>query len=321
MKRFDLKEELKSRIKKSGGFTNSHAHIDRAYTVNKDNFKLINAPLEQKWNLNDEYKKSVTVVNLYDRMARAIEIMLDQNVTALGTFIDVDPQIKDKSIMAAEKIRKKYSRQIEIKFINQCHKGVLEREASKWFAYGADFVDIIGGLPRADIGREKEHVQTLLHTGKKLNKMVHVHVDQLNSAKEKETELLAKLTIKNNMQGRVVAIHGISIAAHKKTYRKKLYSLMREAKLMAIACPTAWIDSRRSEEISPIHNALTPVDEMIDEKLTVALGTDNIADIYKPFSDGDMWIELRLLLEGCRISDLDKLVKIASKNGRKVLGL
>ena len=47
----------------------------------------------------------------------------------------------------------------------------------------------------------------------------------------------------------------------------------------------------------------------------------NIHDIYKPYADGDMMFELRMLLEACKIYDEDELVKIATTNGRKVLGI
>jgi len=40
-----------------------------------------------------------------------------------------------------------------------------------------------------------------------------------------------------------------------------------------------------------------------------------------PFTDGDMWSELKLMAIGNRFMDLDELVKIATVNGRKVLGL
>lgn len=69
------------------------------------------------------------------------------------------------------------------------------------------------------------------------------------------------------------------------------------------------------------HNAVTPIDEMIPLGITVAIGTDNIADVYKPFCDGDLLTELRVLLEATHFYDLDELVKIATVNGRKVLGL
>jgi cytosine deaminase len=63
------------------------------------------------------------------------------------------------------------------------------------------------------------------------------------------------------------------------------------------------------------------VDEMVTAGIRVALGTDNIADVYKPFSNGEMWTELRFLLETCHYHDIDALVKIATINGKKVLGL
>ncbi|MGZ6005290.1 MAG: amidohydrolase family protein, partial [Candidatus Saccharimonadales bacterium] len=76
-----------------------------------------------------------------------------------------------------------------------------------------------------------------------------------------------------------------------------------------------------SETLAPIHNSVTPVDEMLPAGVRVAIGTDDIADIYKPFSDGDMWTELRFLLEATHLYDMDALVEIATTNGRKALFL
>ena len=63
------------------------------------------------------------------------------------------------------------------------------------------------------------------------------------------------------------------------------------------------------------------VDELIKNDLVVAIGSDNIHDVYKPYCNGDMMFELRMLLEACKIYDEDELVKIATINGKKVLGL
>ena len=123
------------------------------------------------------------------------------------------------------------------------------------------------------------------------------------------------------MQGKVVAIHGISIAAHSKKYRERLYARMREAEVMMIACPTAWIDTPRSEKIGPMHNSMTPVDELIPAGITVALGTDNVCDAMVPWNAGDMWHEMTTLATGCRFDYFDELVKIATINGRKAIGI
>ncbi|HSA84017.1 MAG TPA: amidohydrolase family protein [Patescibacteria group bacterium] len=319
---FDVKQELLKRIKKNGGWSNTHAHIDRAYTITKENFHLINATIAEKWHLNDEIKRSSRVNDVYDRMAQVVESMIEQGVTTLGTFIDVDEAIQDKAIKAAQKLRDTYKKDITIRYINQVHKGVLTKEAREWFDIGAQFVDIIGGLPSADKPHMEEHLDVLFSTAKKMKKMVHAHVDQgHNFKKEKETELLAKKTIEHGMQGKVVGVHGISIATHDESYREELYALMKKADLMMITCPIGMLESNPSEDLVPSRNAMLPVDELVPAGITVALGTDNIADIYVPLADGDMWAELSTLIYGVRFRDLDELVKIASVNGRKVLGV
>ncbi|NMB83804.1 amidohydrolase family protein [Candidatus Roizmanbacteria bacterium] len=317
----NLKSKILDNVKKRGGWVNAHAHIDRSFTLSNDNLKYVYRPLQEKWLLNDKLKRESTVDRIYDRMAFTTEKMIKQGVRVLGSFIDIDEVIEDKAIKAAQRLRDHYKKSIKIIFINQVLQGVIDKKAYSWFKIGSEFVDIIGGLPGKDKGKEEKHLEIILAAGKEMKKMVHVHVDQLNTAAEKESELLAKKTIEAKMCDRVVAIHGISLAAHKKQYRKRIYRLMKKAGITVIACPTAWIDSRRSEISSTTHNAVTPIDEMIPEGITVAIGTDNIVDIYKPFTDGDMWTELRFILESCHYYEINKLVDMATVNGLKVLGL
>lgn len=318
---FNPQEAVIQRIKEKGGWVNTHAHLDRAFSLQKDSFSFTNSYLKEKWHLVDEMKRNSSVQTIYDRMARAIELFLKQGAQAVGTFIDVDDVMEDKSMIAARRIKEDFGSDIQIKFANQVLKGVIDPKAKEWFDLSADFVDIIGGLPAKDFGQEEEHLDILMETAKSKNKLVHVHVDQFNTDEERETELLARKTIEHGMQGKVSAVHSISVAAHPKKYRYELYDLMKEAQLHVISCPTAWIDHNRTERLAPSHNSVTPVDEMVPHGLNVAFGTDNINDIYKPFSDGDLWTELRVMLESCHYYDVEKLSDIATINGLKVLGI
>lgn len=323
----DPKQKVLDKIKARGGWINAHAHIDRAFILNEDNFKLVNGSLQQKWDYPDKYKSEAGVDEIYTNMVRVADSMLAQGAQALGSFIDVDPVIEDKAIQAAKKLRESHGDKLQLKFINQVIKGVIEPEARKWFEVGAEFCDIIGGLPEKDAGQEAEHLDILFEAAKKNGgKMLHVHIDQFNSPAQRDTELLVNKTIEHSYQGKVVAVHGISIGAQPKTYRQELYKKMKDAGIMVVACPVGWIDNswvaaQDEDVIGPIHNAVTPVKEMLAAGLTVALGTDNIQDIYKPFNDGDLWAELRFLLETQRLYDLDALAQIATINGLKALGL
>ncbi|HDL3894777.1 TPA: amidohydrolase family protein [Mannheimia haemolytica] len=320
-----LKGHIRDEIIKKGGWVNAHAHADRAFTMTPEKITVYqNANLQQKWDLVDEVKRNSSVEDYYRRFSQAIELMISQGVTAFGTFVDIDQVCEDRAIIAAHKAREVYKNDIILKFANQTLKGVIEPNAKKWFDIGSEMVDIIGGLPyrdEIDYGKGLEAMDILMDKAKSLGKMLHVHVDQFNSPKEKETEQLCDKSIEHGMQGRVVAIHGISIGSHPKEYRKMLYQKMRDSQMMVIACPMAWIDSGRKEDLQPFHNALTPADELIPEGITVAIGTDNICDYMVPLCEGDMWQELSLLSAGCRFTNLEEMANIASINGRKVLGL
>jgi cytosine/adenosine deaminase-related metal-dependent hydrolase len=254
-------------------------------------------------------------------MAHAIETLIAQGVTATATYIDVDPDIQDRSIKASQRIQEKYGKDITIKTMNQSSYGLFNPEAKKWFDVAMDYVDIVGGLLKADAGRENEHLDILFSEAKKRNKMVHIHVDELNIPEEIETEIVLKKIMEHGLQGKVVGIHGISINCKPKEYREDLYKKIVEAGMMFVACPMSWINSRRSEALSPIHNPVLPLDEMHLHGITVAVGLDNIADLFMPYNDANMWNDLRLLFETNRFYEIDEIVKIATVNGRKVLGI
>jgi len=324
---WNFRDLLLEKIKENGGWVNAHVHADRAFTITPKSLDIyIKHKLQEKWDLVDEIKKNASTDEYYKRISQALELMISLGVKVVGSFIDVDPVCEDRALKAVLKAREVYKKDITLVVINQTLKGVIEKEAGYWFEVAAEKVDILGGLPKRDEvrlgkGFGEKHMRIILEKAKKLNKMVHLHVDQFNTQTDKETELLADLTLEYGLIGKVVAVHSISLAAHPKEYREKVYQKMKKAEMMVIACPGAWIDSPRKEELQPFHNALTPVDELVKHGITVAIGTDNIADYMLPFTDGDMWYELRLLATGCRFMDLEELVKIATVNGRKVLGV
>ncbi len=318
---------LVSKIQGQGGFVNAHSHFDRAYSVNLSDFMAgqngINSTLHEKWKLVDKFKKDASEEIYFEHIILALKLQHEQGVQACLSFIDCDFIAEERALKAAKRAQTYAAHDLKMKFLIACQtlKGVLQPESRQWFEKSLEYVDIIGGLPGTDAGKEAEHLDVLFKAAKETKKRVHVHVDQLNSAHEKETELLAKKTIQWGLEGQVTAVHGISIAAHNKEYRKEVYKICRDANLSFVACPTAWIDSRRNETLSPTHNAVTPIDELIAEGLTVALGSDNICDLYKPFADGNMLTELRVLLESTHFYDMDELVKISTLNGLKVIGI
>ncbi|HAR72517.1 MAG TPA: hypothetical protein DCR77_03805, partial [Flavobacteriaceae bacterium] len=157
-------EEVLEKINEKGGWVNTHSHLDRAYSLTSDTFALSNSYLKEKWHLVDDMKRNSSVDDIYFRMEKAINFMLEQGCQAIGSFIDADEVIEDRSIQAAQRLKDNYGKDIEMRFANQVLKGVIDPKAREWFDMSSDFVDIIGGLPAKDFGREDEHLDILLST-------------------------------------------------------------------------------------------------------------------------------------------------------------
>lgn len=320
---FDPNKILFDEIVAKGGFCNAHAHLDRAYTVTKKNMEdVVYNHLHEKWIYVDKYKSQATENDYYRNISKALIEQVSMNTTSCLSFVDLDNVAGFRALKAANQAKNDFKHQIDFKIASQTLKGIVNQECKAMLIESLELglIDVVGSLPGADKGREEEHIDIVMWLAKFYNKRLHVHVDQLNTANEKETELLARATMKHGMEGKVSAVHSISLACHPKWYRKEVYKMSQDAGLSFITCPTAWIDARRTEEEAPIHNAVTPVDEMLEYDLVVAIGSDNIHDVYKPFSTGDMRTEIKFLLESLHIYDIETLVNISTKNGLKVIG-
>ncbi len=321
------KEELEQMVRENGGWVNSHAHIDRSYIINRNNWAKTGDSLQAKWSHTDQFKASSSIETIAGHMSRVIEGQLAQGAQALGSFIDCDSVVKDKNLKAAELVKERYGGDIELVFMNQPIKGLTDPTERGWFEEAAEFVDIIGGLPERDGNpgekgdRSDEHFDIIFELAKRLEKPLHIHVDQMNDPSQRDTERAIQKTRQHEYMGKVTLIHCISLAAQPKEYREEMYRYLAGQDIGVISCPTAWIDCRRNEILAPTHNSITPVEEMTEAGVRVAIGTDNIADIYKPFSDGDMWTELKFLLEATHYYDLQQLSRIATTNGLRVLNL
>lgn len=313
-------ERLYKNIMRNGGFVNAHAHLDRANTVDyfplDEQYKF----LKEKWKLVDRIKRGATKESYKARIHEALDDQVRMGVSAVMSFIDIDYVVGTKAVDAAYEVKQERK---DIKLLTACQtlKGVINPEIQTIIIENIEKFDIIGSLPSADRDPNSHHLDIVMGWAKEYGKRLHVHVDQLNTPEERETELLARKTMQHGLEGQVTAVHGISIASHKKSYREEVYKMCNDAGLSFITCPSAWIDHPRREDLVPSHNAVTPVDELLEWDLTVAIGSDNIQDIYKPFCDGDMMFELRLLLESCKLYIPDTLTQIATTNGRKVLGI
>ncbi len=162
---FNPNNILMQRIKEGGGFINAHAHFDRAYTVTEDNMeKVVNYHLFDKWKFVDNFKKNADVSKYAENILAAVRNQIDQGVAGAMTFIDVDSVSGFKALEAAQVCKQLAADEgFTLKICSQALKGVLNPKENKMLrkALEMNYLDAIGGLPRADHGYEQAHLDEI----------------------------------------------------------------------------------------------------------------------------------------------------------------
>merc|ERR1712227_1183651 len=62
-----------------------------------------------------------------------------------------------------------------------------------------------------------------------------------------------------------------------------------------------------------LHNSIGPFVKLKEAGVRTYLGIDNIADLFMPVVDGDMWTEVRMLMESCRYYNLEQVADWATE--------
>jgi cytosine/adenosine deaminase-related metal-dependent hydrolase len=336
--------ELRKKIVEYGGYVDCHRHLDRQDTFNEEGMRLIGdgATLPAKWELINEVKRSPAyVANLADRISEGVEDMMEQGIVACRTYIDVDPHVGLAGIEAAVTVREIYRElagfvlQIAAYPIGGVRVPERRRllESALRDTRGFAQADLIGGLPsigRSGVGdwqTSKENMELLLSIANEHGKPLDLQVDQANDPDENETRLLAQTLLefrrKTGYGQPVTATHAVSLSALRDDEElRDTIALLKEADIGVVVCPGAALSMKQDRsKHAPIHNSIAPVMELVNQGVTVGLGVDNASDIFMPTCDGRMETEVLKMLDAVRMYDLDLAARIASANGRKILGL
>lgn len=326
-------------VQKFGGYALEHAHLDRAGTIDQkylthygiDPLQASSKPLKVKQVLTGELHRGPAYdeENLRSRMQQYINFLVGGGVKRIVSFIDATPDTKLTAVRVADELKKENKGIIDLKIAAHPIFGFKEDpsfEKSRWevFKEACRIADIVGALPEKDdrpdsVGAD-EHIRRVIKLGLELDKEVHVHVDQNNDPRQRQTldliEAVRWLVGKPENQDsepRIWAIHVISPSAYSEGEFKKILEGLKTYNIGVICCPRAAISMMQLRSLlSPAHNSIARVLEMALYGIKLRFGTDNIADMFIPTSSGRMLDEIMFLADSVRFYNPMVLAKFAA---------
>ena len=306
----------------SESFVNTHLHLCKVYTLKMmdeaalkdyhgaDMGKAMNA-IELAMKVKDNYDEKWIIKNV----RKAVALAGRYGCTHIRAFADVDSKAKMEGIKALIRAREEFKGIVDIQVVAFAQDGLIRepgaedllRQAMKLGA------DVVGGIPwieytDADIA---EHVKICFKIAKEFDKPVSMLVDDAGDAGLRSLELMALETIKCGWQGRSLAHHARAMALYATPYLQKLIALLKKANMGIVSDP----------HTGPLH---ARVRELLEGKVLVCLGQDDISDAYYPYGRNNM-LEVAFLnshlLWFTTAEDMETLYDMVTKNAARAIGL
>jgi cytosine deaminase len=306
----------------SESFVNTHLHLCKVYTLmmmdeealkdyhGADMGKAMTA-IEAAAKIKEKYDEKWIIKNV----RKAVALAGRYGCTHIRAFADVDSKAKLEGVKALIRAREEFKGIVDIQVVAFAQDGIvrepgaedLMRQAMKLGA------DVVGGIPwieytDADIA---EAVRICFKIAKEFDKPVSMLVDDAGDAGLRSLEVMATETIKNGWQGRSLAHHARAMSLYAKPYLQKLCALLKKADMGVVSDP----------HTGPLH---ARVRELLEEKVLVCLGQDDISDAYYPYGRNNM-LEVAFLnshlLWFTTKEDMETLYDMVTKNAARAIGV
>lgn len=184
--------------------------------------------------------------------------------------------------------------------------------------------DVVGGLPQIEFTREDgiKAIDYAFSLAKKYDKLVDIHTDETGDTQSRFTEVIAKYALESEMKHMVTASHTTAMHNYDNDYALKLMNLIKRADMNIVTNPFSNSLLQNRLEGYPRKRGHTRVDELLDLKVNVSVGNDNVMDPFNPMGRASMLDAVNFLLHTGHLSgmdDLRNLFDMISINGAKTL--
>ncbi|MGE6256381.1 amidohydrolase [Heyndrickxia sporothermodurans] len=272
-------------------FIEKHCHLDK--TLLGDNWRAVtpvNSIFERL-----EIEKTVLPslkTTTQERAEQLLDRYLKSGITHVRTHVDIYPEVGLKNLEEVQKALQTFEGKLSYEIVAFPQHGLLRTKAKdlvrQALQQGATFV---GGVDPATVDGDIEaSLQEMVELAIEGNAGIDLHLHDPDHLGIFTMKRLAQLTIEAGLQGKVAISHAFGLGDVSQAQAAALAELLAEAGITIITSV-------------PLGRNFPPVRLLRDKGVSVAVGCDNIFDVWSPFGNGDILERVGRLAEISRWVD------------------
>ncbi|MCP4378037.1 MAG: cytosine deaminase [bacterium] len=293
-------------------FIDPHLHLDAVLSVGDPRYNMSGTLLEgiQIWG---ERKPGLTKEIIKKNAIEAIKWEVAQGTLKIRTHADsCDPRLI--TVEALLEVKEELKDLVEIQVVAFPQDGIYaskngEDLMEKAIEMGAD---VVGGIPHNELTREDgvRDVEFAFELAQNYERLIDIHCDETGDEQSRFIEVMAKLTIDNDMQGSVTTSHATAMHNYNNDYAFKLLGILKRAEMNVITNPFDNSVLQNRTDGYPRRRGHTRVDELLARGVNVSIGHDSIMDPWYPMGKGSMLQAANLLLHTAHLSGYQQIFEL-----------
>lgn len=278
-------------------FIEKHCHLDK--TLLGDRWRAVTPAnsIFERLEIEKEVLPSLETTT-QERAEKLLERYLKAGVTHIRTHVDIYPQVGLRNLEEVQKALQKFEGKLSYEIVAFPQHGLLRSKAKdlvrEALRQGASFV---GGVDPATVDGDIEaSLQEMVELAAWGNAGIDLHLHDADHLGIFTMKRLAQLTKEAGLQGKVAISHAFGLGDISETQAEAMAEQLADSGITIITSV-------------PLGRKFPPVGLLHKKDFSVAVGCDNIFDVWSPFGNGDILERAGRLAEISRWIDEQSLAQ------------
>ena len=295
-----------------GGLCETHIHLDKSRIVDRctpepsrsepNHMKRVQA-----------VKPTFTVEDIYTRAKASLENCLKNGTTRIRTHAEIDLPVGTKCIEALTQLQKEYAWAVDLEICAFAQEGLSTApEADKALVKALETgARVIGGAPNYDTDHAAQ-INRVFELARHYDIDIDMHIDSGHDPASLDLHLVAELTQKHKLGGRVAMGHVTKVTGLPTAKQKDIARKLADAGVAVTALPATdlFVLARHVDHNVP--RCVTDLNLFAEQGCNCSISSNNILNPFTPFGDGSLIRMANLHANILQVGQPDRLAELFS---------
>jgi cytosine deaminase len=292
------------------GLIETHIHLDKSRIVNRcapepsrsqpDHMRRVQA-----------VKASFTVEDIYSRAKATLESCLKHGATRIRTHAEIDAPVGVKGVEALQQLAKEYAWAVDLEICVFPQEGLTTAPAAnanliKGLEMGAK---VIGAAPNYDVDHPGQ-IARIFELARRFDVDIDMHIDSGHDPASLDTHLVAELTERFRLGGRVAIGHATKLSGLPPPQQKAIARRLADVGVAVTVLPATdlFVLARHLDHNVP--RCVADANLFVAEGCNCSISTNNVLNPFTPLGDGSLIRMANLHANILQVGDSERLAEL-----------